>query len=159
MSQDPTHNMVLIHAHWCGFCKMMIGDWRKFTGDAQKLSDVRVMAIESAELGKKLPPGLSDKVTAGVRGFPLIRYYNSKTKMIVEYGGERTSAAFMSFLKAQMGVAKKKPAPAKKPATPKPKPKPKPAPAQAQQKKQKKEVKGGFVRSGSTFAQSFYANS
>jgi thiol-disulfide isomerase/thioredoxin len=156
-----THNMVLIHAHWCGYCKMMIGEWQRFTREAKSLSDARVIAIESAELGKKLPPGLTDKVTAGLRGFPLIQYYNSKTKKLVVYSGERTAAAFMSFLQKQMGGAQggAKKRPVRAAAQPVKKPPVAAAKKPAAAPKKKKTVKGGFVRSGSTFAQSFYANS
>jgi thiol-disulfide isomerase/thioredoxin len=106
--------LVLYHADWCGHCKTFMPEWRKLVTMLKNKPDVNCMTaeVESANLGL-LP-------TAGVQGFPTIRFYgfgvakntpsalesifgmseepSSSTSEGVDYSGERTAHALLQYI-------------------------------------------------------------
>jgi hypothetical protein len=89
----PTAELTLYYAMWCGYSKMFLPEWEKFTKyAAANLHGLKVSSIR-CEDGNE--PVCSQK---GVQGYPTIKLY-LKNGQEVMYQGERNSAALTAFVK------------------------------------------------------------
>lgn len=84
--------MLLIHAHWCGHCKNfkpVFNDLVKGVGN-----EFVFTSIESEEL--KNSQELSNSLN--FQGFPTIKIFDKKGKIMGEYQGPRTSEAILKYI-------------------------------------------------------------
>ena len=89
--------IVFFYAEWCGHCKAMKDDWKKFIQKAP--SNLNIAEIESEHI-KKL------KTDPKVRGFPTIKYYNKGNEE--EFNDERTADNLLKFVNKHLSQSSNK---------------------------------------------------
>ena len=88
--------IVFFYAEWCGHCKSMKDDWKKFTKTAPK--ELNIGEIESNNI-KSL------NFDPKVRGYPTIKYYRDN-KEVEEFNDERTADKLMKFVTKHLSESK-----------------------------------------------------
>lgn len=89
--------IVFFYAEWCGHCKAMKDDWKKFIQKAP--SNLNIAEIESEHI-KKL------ETDPKVRGFPTIKYYNKGNEE--EFNDERTADNLLKFVNKHLSQSSNK---------------------------------------------------
>ena len=88
--KNPSGNpgMLLIHATWCGHCKRFTPVYQQLCIKLNKKNndDFPCLAIEDAELSQK--PELVKALN--FRGYPTIKFFDQRGKIISDYDGERS---------------------------------------------------------------------
>lgn len=90
MSNKEGKKFILFHWSKCGHCKKMMPEWNKF--ESSYKGHINVGKVEKDE-----DPQLIEKM--GVKGYPTIMMLDENNNKIADYSGERTSSAFMEFVK------------------------------------------------------------
>ena len=94
--------IVLIHADWCGHCKVLQPEWdiMKNSLSDDEMKNIEIEVIESAELDNKLPI-LTNKYMNGKQlihsGFPTIG--NIRNNEFEQYGGGRNSNDLLEWIR------------------------------------------------------------
>lgn len=95
--------IILIHAHWCGHCRNMMPEWKRFEQEIPKSCKVKVAKIEDSVYSN-----VKHEVDLGAEGFPTIKLFNNG-KLVKKYDGERTSSDMIQFVQShEKKIAKSK---------------------------------------------------
>jgi len=84
-NSKPT--MMLFHAKWCGHCKTLMPEWKKFKEQAK----INVVEYEADEDSDKMSEN-------NVKGYPTIKCRTSSGD-VKEFNGERTISGLNAFAK------------------------------------------------------------
>lgn len=90
MENKEGKKFILFHWSKCGHCKKMMPEWNKF--ESKYNGHINVGKVEKDD-----DPALIEKM--GVKGYPTIMMLDENNNKIADYSGERTSNAFMEFVK------------------------------------------------------------
>jgi thiol-disulfide isomerase/thioredoxin len=87
-----SYKFKMYFAEWCPHCHTAMPEFKKL-GTIQTIGGKRVecLALDEAKNPEEVK-------AAGVQGYPTFQLYGPDGKMVKEYGGERTTAGFQSFL-------------------------------------------------------------
>lgn len=90
--EDGSNNpcLVLFHAKWCGHCKKMMPEWKKFKSQNKS----KVLAIDVDSENKEVMNKYK------VQGFPTIKYFSNghANGGAQDYTGPRTLKGFQNFV-------------------------------------------------------------
>jgi thiol-disulfide isomerase/thioredoxin len=86
--------VLFFHADWCPHCQTAKPELEKL-GTKQTIggTTVRIQKLEEKDIPEAVKPN--------IRGYPTIQLLNPDGSVKADYEGERTTAGFLEFLKAQ----------------------------------------------------------
>lgn len=85
--------MLLAHAPWCGFCKKLMPEWRKFARSVSGIPHLMVAQIDGSRNDSPLPGNFE------WTSYPTIFYVRASQTMPVVYKGNRTVESLLNFAK------------------------------------------------------------
>ena len=91
----PDYHFRMYYADWCPHCVAAKPEFSKL--GASKTINGKVVKMEM--INAETEPA---KVLEKVSGYPTIRLYDGKDKLLEEYGKERTFDGFMGFLEKEL---------------------------------------------------------
>mmetsp|Transcript_103136 Transcript_103136/g.183259 ORF Transcript_103136/g.183259 Transcript_103136/m.183259 type:complete len:356 (-) Transcript_103136:160-1227(-) len=83
--------ILLVHAPWCGHCKKLLPEWRKFVRGVSKVSHLLAAQIDGSRNDSPLP-GTFDWTS-----FPTIFYVRAGETSPIMYKGNRSAESLMDF--------------------------------------------------------------
>lgn len=99
LKQKPT--LLLIHAKWCGACKMYLPEWKKFARKVKESDEFQLLAIEDSVF--KQLPAKDYKFLAGKEDmyYPKLAVYRTTAKGTLKrtlYEGDRSPEALLELI-------------------------------------------------------------
>jgi len=89
------YTLRMYYADWCPHC-------HKAKPEFEKLGATKTIGGESVSFEAIDAEKEPDKVVGKVSGYPTVRLYDSKNRLVQEYEGERTEGGFLSFLQQHL---------------------------------------------------------
>ena len=92
IKKNNKKGLFLIYADWCGYCQMLVPEWKKFVKEYSDKYTIKSFNVEGGS-GNKI---IAQKM--GVEGYPTILYISKDGKIGGQYSGERNIKEFDNYL-------------------------------------------------------------
>lgn len=89
LKNNERKGLVLVYAHWCGYCNMLTPIWKKLA----KKYNIKAIHVENKKSGNNK---MSEQLN--VEGYPTIFYIEKDGKIGKKYEGDRSIEDFKKVL-------------------------------------------------------------
>ena len=93
LKNTDNQGLVMIYAHWCGYCNILTPTWKKLHNKYKNKFTIKAIHVENKKGG-------NDKLVKqlNIQGYPTILKIEKDGKIGKKYEGERTIEEFVKFL-------------------------------------------------------------